>query len=606
MNLNFPLGLLGLLGVPVIILLYLLKQKHEDYTVSSLYLWQNALQDVEANAPWQRLKKNILMLLQILAVILLAFILSEPMLKSDVDQHGAIILVMDCSLSMQSADMKPSRFEAAKADAMELVQSSESGTSFSLIASDHTPYVILHKVTDKNKVLQELEDLTVNDTAEDREGTVELVNSLLRDHPDATVSWFSDGRNPASDPNIRYYSYNRNGDNYAVTLLTQRKLQSGQGMTALSRVANFSHQDAELDVSLYTDGRVFDARRVAVKAGESESLYWTELPVDVLKLECRIDTPDVLEKDNSAGLMVYSEQVGKVLLATEKNLFLEKVLGLIPGIELYRTNLTDVEELTGYDLYLFDGELPEQLPEDGHIMVFNPPEHEYFVSEGFSEYTGVRSTDHNLFSDLKQSLTFSAMKTNLFKLPEWGNPILENDEGIIAFEGFPDKRHMMVFGFDLHETNLPVQPFFPVIITRAVQELIPGDSGAVSSVNAGDSVKVSVDPEANEVFIISPDGEQTAIAPPFPMTGYNETLYTGIYTLNQKLGSGTIEQSFFVNAPSEKEFAASEQSALEAQNEAGERVGGKPTGWSLKMPLLWLLLAILLIEWWVYANGIAI
>jgi Aerotolerance regulator N-terminal. len=80
--LHFPWGLLALLAVPVIILLYLLKQKHEEYIMSSLYLWQTALQDAEANTPWQKLKRNILMLLQIAAVILLALTLSGAFCKT--------------------------------------------------------------------------------------------------------------------------------------------------------------------------------------------------------------------------------------------------------------------------------------------------------------------------------------------------------------------------------------------------------------------------------------------------------------------------------------------------------------------------------------------
>jgi Ca-activated chloride channel family protein len=604
--LHSPLGLLALLAVPVIVILYLLKQKHEDYVFSSLYLWQNAVQDFEANAPWQKLKKNLLMFLQILAVTLLAFALAEPYVKSGGNGNGEVLLVMDCSLSMQSTDVKPSRFEAAKKDALRMIEAHGDGAKFSLIASGSMPYIVLHRVGDKNKVMDEINGLRATDSAEDLEGTIELISSLKQQSPGIQVNWFSDGINAVSDENTLYYSYNRNGDNYAVTLLSQRKLQGSREITALSRIANFSTMNAELDVSLYTDGSLFDARRVKVKAGKSESLYWTRIPESVSSLECRIDTQDVLEKDNYAGVVVNSSDIRKVLLATEKNIFLEKVLTLIPGLELYRTSVDDVDELKGYDLYVFDGEMPKQLPDDGHIIVFKPPQNEYFSLVGESEYTEIRAAKHEIYNELTQDISFGALKSDLYRLPEWGYALMENDEGTAAFEGYIGKNRMMVFGFDLHETNLPVQPYFPVIMTRVVQELLPGGLENISAVYAGDPIELSVDPEAREVSVIAPDGEKMSIAPPFPVAAFDATMQIGSYTLEQQLENETVRQTFFVNAPSEREYAQSEYVSLDEQNTKEPQDSKTPGLCDVKMLLLWFLLATFIIEWWVYTNGISI
>jgi len=623
--LHSPWGLLALLAVPVIIILYLLKQKREDYIISSIYLWQNALQDVEANAPWQKLKKNILMFLQIAVVILLALLLAEPAIRTNNNNSGAVMLVMDCSLSMQSTDIKPSRFEAARKDAINLVESCSSNTKFTLIVSGNTAQIVLSQTNDKDRVIQEIQNLKVSDTAQDLEGTVELVNSLLRENPEIQVNWFGDGVNPISvsssgnvsnhlsgnisnyyisSDNIKYHLYNRNGANYAVTLLSQRKLQNSQEIMALSRIANFSPEDAELDVSLYTDGELFDARRVKIEAGKSENIYWKNVPGSASRLECRIDTEDTLDKDNSAGLMVYSNKVRKVLLVSSGNIFLEKVLSLMPDVELYRTDAVDIQEIKGYDLYIFEGNLPEQLPGDGHIILFNPPQNEYFSLAGKSEYTEIRCTNHILYNNLDENITFDAMKTDLYHLPPWGNPLMENDDGIVAFEGYPDKYRLIVFGFDLHETNLPVQPLFPVIMTRVVQELLPGGLNEISAVNAGDLIYLSIDPEAREVFVIAPDGNKTQIAPPFPVDVFDGATQTGTYILEQKLENETVQQSFFVNAPSEKEFAVLE-STKSLQQDVEKVQKHKQFGfWDIKIPLLFLLFAILMIEWWVYSNGI--
>ena len=63
-----PLALAGLLFVPVVIAMYLLKLRRDEAVVPSTLLWQKLVSDVEANAPWQRLRRSLLLLLQLLLV----------------------------------------------------------------------------------------------------------------------------------------------------------------------------------------------------------------------------------------------------------------------------------------------------------------------------------------------------------------------------------------------------------------------------------------------------------------------------------------------------------------------------------------------------------
>ena len=78
MNFLAPLGLaLGLL-LPVIVALYLLKLRRTERPVSSTYLWRKMVRDVEANAPWQKLKPNLLLLLQLLFLIALILGIARP------------------------------------------------------------------------------------------------------------------------------------------------------------------------------------------------------------------------------------------------------------------------------------------------------------------------------------------------------------------------------------------------------------------------------------------------------------------------------------------------------------------------------------------------
>ena len=39
MSFHYPLGLLGLIGIPIVILIYIIKNKHTEQIVASNYLW---------------------------------------------------------------------------------------------------------------------------------------------------------------------------------------------------------------------------------------------------------------------------------------------------------------------------------------------------------------------------------------------------------------------------------------------------------------------------------------------------------------------------------------------------------------------------------------
>ena len=71
MSLLAPLGLIGLLALPVIVALWMLKLRRPEREVSSTFLWQHLVRDVEANSPWQRLRRSLLLLLQLLCALLL-------------------------------------------------------------------------------------------------------------------------------------------------------------------------------------------------------------------------------------------------------------------------------------------------------------------------------------------------------------------------------------------------------------------------------------------------------------------------------------------------------------------------------------------------------
>src|ERR671921_1372860 len=107
--LTSPLALLGLLFIPAVIAMYMLKLRRDEAVVPSTLLWSRLLTDVEANAPWQKLRRSLLLLLQLVLVAILAFLAARPFLERPAGLARDIVVIVDTSASMSATDVQPER-----------------------------------------------------------------------------------------------------------------------------------------------------------------------------------------------------------------------------------------------------------------------------------------------------------------------------------------------------------------------------------------------------------------------------------------------------------------------------------------------------------------
>ena len=145
-------GLLALVP-PAIIALYFLKLRRQPLEVPSTYLWSRAIEDLHVNSLWQRLRQSLLLLLQLLLIVLIAFTLLRPGWSGTKLEGKRFIFLIDTSASMAASDSQPTRLDQAKQQAIGLVEQMKPDNaamviSFSNVAKVEQPF------TDNRRLLR--------------------------------------------------------------------------------------------------------------------------------------------------------------------------------------------------------------------------------------------------------------------------------------------------------------------------------------------------------------------------------------------------------------------------------------------------------------------
>jgi von Willebrand factor type A domain/Aerotolerance regulator N-terminal len=113
-----------LLLIPLaVLLLYFLKLKRRPLAVPSTFLWRKSIEDLHVNSLLQWLRQNVLLLLQILALLALIYGVMAFRFHGRTAEGKHYIIMIDNSASMAATDQEPTRLEWAKAEALKEIDS---------------------------------------------------------------------------------------------------------------------------------------------------------------------------------------------------------------------------------------------------------------------------------------------------------------------------------------------------------------------------------------------------------------------------------------------------------------------------------------------------
>lgn len=655
--------LVPLLAAAAIFALYFLKTRRHPILVPSTLLWRRTIEDHRVNALWQKLRKSILLLLQLLAVAAAAVALLRPSWEGSQLVGGRYVFLLDNSASMATTDVTPTRLDEAKRRTVALIDKMRAGDSAMVVSFADTARieqsytdnreqlrraVAAIRQTERTTSLDEALRLCAGRAASGRAAADEAEKTEADDRA-AQVFLFSDGNFAQVNDealgrlNLTFIpiATSQTANLAVVRLAVRRNLDAPRKAQALARVRNFGNAPRTVTAELRVlagdkSARLIDARQLSLAATAQQDVVFsvTDAPDGVWELRLA-GNRDELPLDDQAWAVLAPPVRTRLLVVTPGNRFLAAALAtdeakLWGDVQVQTpAYLTSSEyraaaEGGAYDLILYDRCRPAALPA-AHTLFFGtlPPgdawrnEPKLSVPQAFDT-----AQAHPLMQNVSLADVLIAEAAPPVG-PSGRQTLVDSTQGPLAASAPRDGFEDVVFGFTLlddagsPQTNWPIVDGagFEQFVLNAVQYFGRGrGAGDGGLLRPGEPVRLAIDAGAKSATVVAPDGARVAVnvggsaTPMFYETeriGPYEVLVGGAAQPAGKNDAGRPRQRFTVNLcdARESDVAAADKPKLRVGQE--EIVGqssweaARLEGWK---PFLLLVLALLAGEWYTYGR----
>ncbi len=554
-----PLALLGLLFIPAVVAMYLLKLRRDETIVPSTLLWTRLVADVEANAPWQRLRRSLLLLLQLLLVVILALLAARPFLERPAGLARDVVLVIDTSASMAATDVAPNRLEAAKTAAIAALRDLPTGGKVSVIAADRSARIVVNETTDLGRVRQALDGIETTSARGDLGDALELAGKLAARSGDAQILVATDGAlaTPATTTvpaRITVLSVGRERKNQAIVAMAVRTAPSAVTRSVFVSIANLDLERAGRRLEVWGDGALIEVRDLLLDPQARSDVVIDDVPRDVGTLEIRLvgpdptvtAAPDQLAVDDRAWAVVPRDRTRLILVVGPGDPYLETALSYLPNVELFGVAAAEYgpasERTDGrpWDLVIFEGSLPTTLPRAPILAIAPSATSPLGEVTGTLTNPGIGSLDPDepilRYVDLSTTHIASASR---FVLPDWARMVVPGPQGApLLYAGSRAGLPTAVLAFEPRRSDLPLQVAFPILLANLTGELLGGSAAPTEAVQPGTPVSLSIPSGATGLAVTKPDGTVVELVPGTALAAgmtFSGTELPGIYVVTPHL-----------------------------------------------------------------------
>lgn len=627
----------ALAAVPPIVFLF--RRRPQKQTVSTLMFFL-ALAKAHQESPWlRRLKRLMALLLAVLMLLFAGLALGRPVVAPEGDAAGGVVVVIDRSASMAAVDDDGvDRLTAAIAAVRARLTGLNPATPVTVMAYDHHPVILVPRTDDRAVIDRALEALTIRPMADEVEPALVLARDLARLDDDGEIWHVSDHAALPTDESTDPSTLTNGNDtatvvaavdtgidglppvrvvpisvaladagNVGITALTlRRKPQERIAVEAFVEIS-FANLPVGTEATLWVkmDGVERETRTVSVPAGDDQSVRLVFDLLDIgagglleLELECEGDR---LPLDNRAFAAVPAPTTATVAWFTDSDApdvftwMALNSLGSGSGVEPRAYAAGDWPLAEPADLYLFQGWLPDTLPESGTIIAIDPTADVSDISVAVLDepaiIEGPRALDrrHPLLYGIaidRLALTQTAAIDASGRL----DPLLTGDHGPLLMAGETDGRRIAVVGIRPQASGmLPLMASYPIFLGNAIYWGLGAEVGRDIKVHRSGEVVESAGESVT--WLTTPNAE--------PQTN---DLRSGLLELD-RLGLWQAgEQTGTANLCAINETRLASRSTTDETGEATSSSSSEVSGRSgeLTMWLIAAVLAVLLAESWLF------
>mgnify|MGYP001027101830 CR=1 FL=1 len=541
LSLLAPLGLIALVGVPLVILFHMRHTAPVVRSVPTLRFWLAAMQERTETARFRRPPLSLLLLLHLLIVAAIALALARPVASQTFGGLGTrtepkhLILLLDGSTSMVATDTPSgrSRFEEAREKALERLDELREGDVATVVLLGTHP--LTFEATDSAS-LSSLRDtvrrLSPPGGRADLNAALRLTRDLiLPDLADQAVL-ISDGALVA-DPNIvanlgapvEFVRVGRSDTaNIAVTDIASRPVPDAPDQQQLyARIVNFGGEPQTTQIVIAADGIEIETRTETIAAEDDLDVVVEQIPAGASSVSVSIAAPDALDADNTASLVLSQEaSLGlRILLVSDVSGYLRRALMVLPGAQVtmqsVAEHLNDDAASIEADLVVYEGTTPptNALPR-APILFVNPPREGIFTASGTMISPTVdrlRARDPLLSGVDLSGVTFGETAVHRLDGTQTeivgGSDVESGSQGPLIYRGIApgtgEPMIVMTFNPNDERTNIAQRVAFPILIANVAAELAP--SALPASVPLGDPLRYRPRTDATTVRVTPPQGE---------------------------------------------------------------------------------------------------
>lgn len=556
-NFLHPLGLIGLIGIPIVIIIYLLKNKYTEKVISSTYIWNLSEKFLRKKNPIHKINGLLSLILQIISILFLTLCIARPIISIK-DKAKNYMFIIDSSFSMNMKnDENETRMQRAKSEINKIVKESKNGSYYSLIYASDTSSLLVNKTNNKDTIYNSLLNITVSNKSTMLDNAMELMQQYYYEDSSYDVYVLTD-KDYIETSNVNVINVSNNEINSTISSLSIA-YGTTNNISVNGTLITYG-SDLKVNVSLFIDDEIINTIEVETFNGIETNFTFETAITSYSKIEAKIVNDDALIEDNN--YILYSNESSsdfKTLIVSEQPTFLNNVLKILGNKSISVIKPSEYNETkTGFSLYVFDAYAPNNLPDDGAVWLFKTNKN--IASGGFIVQNEINlasggeltlSKDNSaIYKSLSKNLNGKGIyvsKYQKYSLYNDATVLFEynNDPMIFALLNNYNNREI-VFSFDLHDSNFALSldfvPLFKNLINYSIPNFLENSNYVV-----GEILNLNVLPFTNSIRINSPSNISKYLNVSSSNTASYELNEIGTYEIVLNINNNTKTYNIFVS-----------------------------------------------------------